>query len=67
MDKTTIMFHHEFLALLRNIPPDKAMMAINALCDIDRGIEPEIADPNVRALVEVKRGGRRWQEKKRSC
>jgi hypothetical protein len=53
--KKTIMFHHEFLALLRLVPPDKAMMAISALCDIDLGVEPDIADPSVKALVEAKR------------
>jgi hypothetical protein len=53
--KKTIMFHHEFLALLRFVPPDKAMMVIKALCDIDLGIEPDISDPDVKALVETKR------------
>jgi hypothetical protein len=54
-DKKTMLFHHEFLAVLRCISPDKAMMAINALCDIDLGIEPEITDPAVKSLVEMKR------------
>jgi hypothetical protein len=58
------MFHHEFLALLRCIPPEKAMMAINALCDIDLGIEPDISDSGVMALVETKRGSVIEEQKK---
>jgi hypothetical protein len=55
-NKKTIIFHHEFLALLRLIPPEKAMETINALCDIDLGREPNIIDPSVANLVETKRG-----------
>jgi hypothetical protein len=53
--KKTILFHHEFLALLRLIQPEKAMAVINALCDIDLGLDPDINDSGVKALVETKR------------